>query len=76
MENVFQFSPPEDPINKNSTNGKEARYAKEKMTFSEQKIYDQELAVFVNSKQDLVKKMEQAYSTLDGQCLEFLQHNF
>ena len=78
-EEVFQFPEPEDPITANGyeddvgEDGRVIRYAKDKMTYKEQKKFDNELTIFVKRKQTLATHMEKAYSIFLNQCTEALQ---
>ena len=79
LENMQVFEPdePDDPATKYSNDvddeGKITRYAREKMSYKEQKRFDNEMAVFVKRKQNLANTMEQAYCIFLDQCTEFLQ---
>ena len=81
---LYQIPPPKDPVvtgnheddvvvdaEGNKTVTKSAR---DKISYSEKKIFDKEIANFVERKRRLFSHMEIAYSVIWGQCSETLQH--
>merc|ERR1711884_323744 len=48
--------------------------ARDKITYSEKKICDKEIADYVDRKRKLARNLEIAYSVIWGQCSETLQH--
>ena len=74
---IFTFPEPDDPVDNyndiEDKDGKVVRYAKNQMTYKEQKKFDHEMSAFVKRKELLAKHMEQAYSIYLNQCTEYLQ---
>ena len=81
---VFQVPVPTDPVQEGNytddtvtdANGKVTvtKKARDKISYSEKKIFDKEIADYVDRKRKLSRNLEIAYSVIWGQCSETLQH--
>ena len=81
---IYQVPVPKDPVQEGNYsddivtdedgNKTVTKKARDKISYSEKKIFDKEIADYVDRKRKLARNMEIAYSAIWGQCSETLQH--